>query len=218
MSNVTDLAPVTADAINALAAFADDAASGTVNYLKFSKGDFVYGPEEATIDPEERFAVDISSLKRGFICWGDGAVLGEEMKPVTQGAVNEDSLEDYSDQGGEWRDQTSIEFTSMEDGQVFLFKTSSYGGRKAIAEVVSKFAQRAKRGETSVVPVITMLAGSYKHKSYGKVHVPVFEVVDWLQPGQSDHSNDPVQGEIVEDDDIPFDRPAPAKRAHRRAS
>ena len=215
MSGLNELAVVSTDALAAFDAFVDDAGAANVQYLKFVKGEFVHGAEEMSIDPEEQFAVDVMSLRHGFICWGDGAVLGEEMKRVVDGRVDEDGLEDYTDQGGEWRDQTSIEFTSLDDGAVYQFKTSSFGGRKAVAQVVSAVSQRRKKGESAGVPVITMGGDSYRHQKYGKVFVPVFSVVDWLAPGQSDHSNDPVEGEIVDEDDIPFDRPAPRQRSRR---
>jgi hypothetical protein len=34
------------------------------------------------------------------------------------------------------------------------------------------------------VPVIEIGASTYPHKDYGKVHVPVFKIVDWVEQAE----------------------------------
>ena len=198
--------------------FVAESGRGHVQYLKFNKGEFLFGLEENIVEPDERFAVNMHTLAKGFICWADGQVLGEEMVPVVSGrSLRKSDLEDFTDECGEWREQSSVEFTSLATGDVLLFKTSSHGGRNALATLAKAFSDRMKSGEATVVPVIEMHADSYRHKSYGKVHVPVFEIVDWLAPagaggdgdgdgdsggGGGDHDdNRGAKGNVIDADD-----------------
>ncbi len=173
----------------------------------------------------------MGSLSRGFICWGDGEPLGEEMAPVWETSkIRRADLKNFSNEGGEWVEQASIEFTSLETDEVLVFKTSSHGGRKGLGALAKAFSDRMKSGEDTVVPVVCMLSESYKHKSYGKVHVPSFEIVDWLTPaGDAASAPDteptadtqPTTGRVINaDDEDPFEEKSKAtkKRRGRRMS
>ena len=200
---------------SALAAFDDFAAtSGTasVQYLKFTKaGEFLYGQEENVVEDDEQFAADMQSLSQGFICWKEGQCAGETMAPVVSGrTIKKADLEDYGPYEGNdgWKEQSTIEFTSLETGEKLLFKTSSRGGLGALSALAKEFSARVRSGTRKIVPVIVMKTSHYKHAKYGKIYTPKFEVIDWLlPPGAEDDGA--VEGEV-----IPAD---PPKRRKARA-
>jgi len=200
---------------NALAnfnSFVEEEYSGAAfaQYLKFTKlGEFIFGMEEEHVGPDEEFAVNMATLAKGYICWKDGRPAGEEMKPVTEGVVLKGSLPDY---GEPWKEQVSIEFESLEDGIRMLFKTSTSGGRKAIASLAKAFADRMKTGAIDVVPVVKMTPSSYKHKEFGKVFVPTFPVAAWLTPAGVDEASGALDDEVFEAEVIEEVKAAPSKR------
>lgn len=207
MSN--NVIPFSTDALASIEQFATDAGGADVMYLKFTRtGDFVYGVEENVVEDDEQFAVNMASLQRGYICWMEGQVAGEEMRHVTSGqSVRLHDLPEIQGSDG-WREQVSVEMTNLETGDRLLFKSSSKGGLGAIAHLAREFADNAKRGADKIVPVVTCETSSYKHSSYGKIFVPKFPVVDWLAPADVDAQ---IAGE-----DPPFEEVEPEPKPTRR--
>lgn len=162
------------------------ASSGGVNYMKFNKGGrFVHGTDEEEFTEDQRFAVDLSKLARGFICWKDGAVAGEAMaKVMGEQAINSADLPDYGPfEGGDgWKPQIKMELTDIASNDVYEFKSSSRGGVSAIDKLGKEFAAQVRSGSKDIVPVVTLRSGSYKHKnkSIGTIYTPHFDVVEWV--------------------------------------
>jgi len=169
--------------------FALGADSSLVQFLKFAKtGQFVYGQEEAVVDEDDRFIASMDTLSKGFICWKDGKPMGEEMARLTSNfSINKSELEDfspYTKPGDGWKDQTSLEFINVETEETLLFKASSHGGQKALGALTKEVIDRVKRGETNLIPVVAMVPGSYKHKDFGKIYFPKFEVQKWVSSAE----------------------------------
>ncbi|MEO5342197.1 MAG: hypothetical protein H7842_02465 [Gammaproteobacteria bacterium SHHR-1] len=195
---MSNLVAFTSSDLANLDSFAQEASSSKT-YLKFSKGEWMAGMEQAVIEDDEQFAVNMMELRKGFICWKDGAVAGEEMRPMIGSTpVRKAELEEIEDSDG-WQEQTSVVLRSLDTGEEFEFKTSSHGGRSALAALVKEFTDRARRGESDVVPVVCLKTDSYKHKAYGKIYKPLFEIQTWLGA-----SAEVVEREPGSDDDIPF--------------
>lgn len=210
-----------AGALAAYEEYASSAQPQNVQYLKFAKGEFLYGMEENSVEPDERFVANMESVKRGFICWGNKQVLGEEMAPVSSGhRITKASLPDHSDQDGEWAEQTSIEFTALEDNELMLFKTSSFGGRASVGALTKAFIDRIKSGEKACVPVVEMHSSYYKHKEYGRVYTPEFKIVDWLLPAgvEADEEDDDVPFDGAVEGEIVSEAPVRKKKSTRRAA
>jgi hypothetical protein len=53
--------------------------------LKMDKtGHWCFGSDQTEIETDSTWAVNPYSFVHGFIAWGDGAVLGEKLVPITQ--------------------------------------------------------------------------------------------------------------------------------------
>ena len=59
---------------------------------------------------------------------------------------------------------------------MYVWTASSAGARGAIGDLAKKFAKKR------VNPIVKLSTGSYKHAQYGKVQVPVLEIVGWEAP------------------------------------
>ena len=166
--------------------FADETSNLQKEFMKFTKqGQFIHGIDEQVIESDEEFAFNMSTLARGFICWKSNEVIDEQMSLVSApGKVEKDSLTDHgpydSDMDG-WRDQAQVDLRSLDNGVEMLFKTSSRGGLNAISAVSKEFAGKLKLEPKELpVPIITLEAGFYKHKEFGKIFFPKFNIQRWV--------------------------------------
>jgi hypothetical protein len=172
---------------------------GAVGYMKFSKGDWSFGKDETPLDLEGLYLLHPSSLMHGWICWRNGSLFHEVLLPFTQQLPLESSLKeapepapDSDDQPG-YQHQMAFQVVAIEGkqaGQQFTFKTGTVGGRGAVDRVVEVLMARmddveALGGAGGIYPVLEFGVDSYKHKTRGKIFVPVITVVGWStnEPG-----------------------------------
>lgn len=170
-----------AGALRALGAARRNA--GDKAFMKFAKGDgWVFGAEKIEVDENELWAVNPNTFMIGVIGWEDGEVVDEEMYPITAGKrVNHDELEPIKKgEGNGWSDQISVELKHMGDGTEVIFKTSSNGGLKAMSLLADGCGDRMEANPDTPVPVCRLTSTSYRHKKYGKIHEPVFEIDHWV--------------------------------------
>ena len=148
-----------------------------------------------------------SSISEGYAAWGKGELLGEEMAPMAGVPVLATSLPDV---GTKWTKQIAFVLKCLngEDaGTQVLYKTTSKGGLKAFNKLLSELIEQIEKDGTHIVPVITLEMDSYKHKEYGKIYTPIFNVKDWLDfDGLKDADEE-------DDDDAPEAAAEPAPEA-----
>ena len=149
-------------------------------YLKMDKGGhWIYGADEIDVEERSVWAINPISLTTGFIAWGDGELLAEEMRPASEAPVTRAELEDV---GAAWKPQVGFQMacTDGEDqGVQVIFKSSSKGGQKAFKGILDAIIKKADEGTADVVPLVELDNDSYKHKEYGKIYTPVFKIVGW---------------------------------------
>lgn len=66
-----------------------------------------------------------------------------------------------------------------EKGDVLLFVSSSFGGKRAVADVCRAYALRTKRTGTSEQPIVVLKEAIMPTKRFGDVPRPFFEIVGW---------------------------------------
>lgn len=150
-------------------------------FLRMEKsGDWVYGIEQDAVPDNAEFAVNPGGFSHGYICWGEGVKLGEVSVPVT------DPIPDTGPVPGGgrgWEFQLGIHIKgtngTLKDTDM-IYRVSSVGGKRAIAGLASLVSEKLIANDAKMVPVITLGSDSYKHKEFGKIFVPVFEVTKWM--------------------------------------
>jgi hypothetical protein len=167
----------------------DMGASSGALFMKFdgNKGEYSFGKDQEELELGTRLAMNHRELKRGWICWKDGEVQGEVMVRIMDGPPpSKSSLEDhgpYDDDKDGWREQSSVQFRDIESGEEFLFKTSSKGGRIAVANLVRDFGKEFAKhpNELAIVELqnVSFDAKDEKGKKLGKKYAPVFKVAAW---------------------------------------
>lgn len=91
-------------------------------------------------------------------------------------------------------------------GEVRIFVGSSFGGRRAVADLCAAFGRRARTNPGSGQPVIKLDTTMMPTKRFGEVPRPLFVITGW--DGESEQAPVQVDVEALKkaefDDEIPF--------------
>ena len=186
MSNITAFAKAGLPAVSSLSTAlrnieVDVGPAGTA-ILKMDKtGHWVFGADQTEAEAESKWAVNPFSFVHGFIAWGDGEVLGENMVPVSQPLPELDGAPPAAKKGWETQVGMSLKCISGEDkGMEARFTTTSVGGKRSVQALAVALADQVDKDQSKPVPIVRLKKEHYQHKSYGRIFTPVFEVVDWV--------------------------------------
>lgn len=173
--------------------------------LKMDKrGDWVYGANQTEVEADTLWAVNPASFVHGYIAWGDAVVLGEVMVPVTEPLPQLGEAPAGAEKGWQVQVGMGLKCVSGPDKDMEVrFTVTSVGGKKAVQQLGISIAQQIEADQTKPVPVVKLKTDSYKHKMYGKIFTPVFEIVEWV-------GMDGKSAEVA--DEASTDEAAPARR------
>ena len=194
---------------SALRSVAADVGAGGMVILKMDKtGYWVFGADQTEVEDDSIWAVNPFSFVHGYICWGEGEVLGEKMVSVQEPLPELEPAPTAAKRGWEMQVGMTLACTSGEDeGMQARYSATSVGGKKAVQALAVAIAEQVDKDQTKPVPMVRLKKEHYQHKSYGRIYTPVFEVVKWVgldaQPAEADIED------AVEDE-------APAEEAPRR--
>jgi hypothetical protein len=68
---------------------------------------------------------------------------------------------------------------TFEDGTLFEFETSTFGGRKAVDSMLGELFLRAREGTPFLFPRVRLESNSYDHAQYGLVYEPLLSIAGW---------------------------------------
>jgi hypothetical protein len=191
-----NLLPTVSEAEAIHAAAAEDV--GFAKMLKFKKGEYFI--DEIKVPLGTEFLVHVTGWTKCWIKFIDDKVVDRKHYRVALGQrpVDRNDLDELELAGTDedcWSLQSIVPFEDMERGEVFIFTTSSFGGKRAVAELCDAYAKRRKRGQNGQ-PVVKLATATMPTKSFGPVPRPRFEIVRW-----DDAAEFPVLAEEVAKDD-----------------
>lgn len=208
------------------------AIGGEYQYLKMDKGDgaWVYGQDETEVEADSLWAVNPLSLMQGWVAWdtnGGGAPVQEFMVPINRPLPPESSLPPLGlgtpdKRTGvapqlKYQQQRSVQLVciSGEDkGTTVEYKQSSVGAMKLFSKLANDlFAQVQKSSD--IVAVIKMTSDRYKHKQYGWIYNPVFELVEWRA---MDNTAPAGEADDTPEQEPEQEQPAPRQRTRTAAA
>jgi len=147
-------------------------------FLKMDKtGAWIFGVEEEEVNDTEQFMVNPEGFQHGYVAWGDSEKLGEVIAPVTEQLADTGPVP-----GGAkgWEFQLGAHFKQTDGDLDLVYRSSSVGGKRAIAGLASEVSEKLLAGDPKCVAVVTLSSDSYKHKQYGKIYTPVITVFKWI--------------------------------------
>lgn len=173
--------------------------------LKMDKqAKWVYGANQTEVEAETLWAVNPASFVHGYIAWGDAVVLGEVMVPLTEPLPVTPDAPAGAEKGWQIQVGMGLKCISGPDKDMEVrFTITSVGGKKAVQQLGVAIAQQIEADQTKPVPVVKLKTDSYKHKMWGKIFTPVFDIVEWV--GMDGKSTTPAEA-------APEAEAAPARR------
>jgi len=171
--------------------YGQEAAAGGGNYLKFSKGDYLLGQAEEEVKEGTRAAANMAEFTIGWVKWKDKrpverrmGLLAQGYKPEPRNALGDlDETQWDTDKDGKpqdpWQMTNELPLVTLDGEEQMTFSTSSRGGIGALGLLCKEYGKEYRLREGKV-PVIELAVDSYKHTDYGKVYVPKFPIVDWI--------------------------------------
>jgi hypothetical protein len=168
--------------------------AGSIQFLKFSKGDWLLGREEQTFENNQFDAIiNVPKMVIGYQCWKDKNVVDEAFASLGQPPVDRDTLTDhgpYSQQGDGWQESCKFQLFILPQGKIVQpiyseFSTSSNGGLGAVRKFNEQYIQGIRAGNFKKLPVVRFSVDSYNHKTYGKIKTPKFEIVRWAEAAEA---------------------------------
>ena len=189
--------------------------------LKFVKGGWLDGDD--VLKNGTQFVAHIDQLVRGYVKFVDGKVVeprhigkvADNYKPPSREELGDTDPKGWGkDADGKPRDpwvlQWFLPLIGVESGELITYVTSSKGGIDAVCDLCRIYGHKQRDG---LLPIVALRTGSYKHKLYGKVATPDFQVVGWDDSAPKMAADVPVQSAISTDrsavdadmnDEIPF--------------
>ena len=140
--------------------------------LRFKKGEFFIGDDEVEVG-HEYIAYPFDAM-RGFVQWKDDTVVEQRLGRIRDAFILErEDLPENED----WKPQYVLPLEDPETGEFVAFVSGSFGGKKAIHNLINTTARTVKAGRSEATPLIRLAVGSFTSKEYGKIACPSFEIV-----------------------------------------
>jgi hypothetical protein len=189
---------------------AAQADAGFEKILKFKKGEYFITDEPVALGTKR--LAHTTAWTKCWIKFIDGEVAERKMYRVALGEkppVREDLDERNEDEWPEgldgapadpWVYQYLLPLEDIETGEVVIFVTSSYGGKRAVADLCDAYAKRAKKAPNCGQPIIKLAKTDMPTKKFGKVPRPLFEIIGWDAEKTGDIDSEIVPPATSEDD------------------
>jgi hypothetical protein len=211
----TAVAPVGPDPFAAYGA----AATRHGKLLKFTRGDFLAGQNNELVPLGTKMIANMEEATVGWQRWENNRPTTQHMgriadhyKPPARRDLGDldEGLWERDDEGkprNPWQYTSQVPMCQLEDGEQYLFTTSSDGGNKAIGALCADYAKR-RGNHPNHHPIITLGWGDYPHsiKSRGRIKFPVFQIVGWTPTQEETSEGNGSAGDVSSDPDgdMPF--------------
>jgi hypothetical protein len=145
-------------------------------------GQYVWGQTSEPLQEGSHWAINLATLERGWVCWGDGELLGQVMQSVQVARPPRPPSID----GVAFEEQYSFEMTCIDGddaGTEVLYKNNSLGFKKAFDQLISDVRARYATDPAFYWPIVELDKSSYPHKKYGQIFEPILTIVGWANAG-----------------------------------
>jgi hypothetical protein len=163
--------------------------------LKFSKGDWLAGPDSEEIAGGTELVAAVPGTAHGWVRWEDNRPVEHHMGLLIEGFVPpERSTLGYNDKtlweidgGGKprdpWQKTIYLPMASVDAATVYTFSTGTDGGRRHVIGPLCKEYGSHIRQHPDELPIVKLGQDSYLHsdRSIGRVKYPEMPVVRYVK-------------------------------------
>jgi hypothetical protein len=163
--------------------------------LKFSKGDWLAGPDGEEIAAGTELVAVVPGTLDGWVRWEDNRPVEQIMGLLVEGFVppvrstlgHDDKSVWEIDAAGKprdpWQPTIYMPMSSLNAEKVFTFTTSSDGGRRhAVGPLCKEYGGRIRQ-HPDELPIVKLHQGSYLHsdRSIGRIKYPELPASRWVK-------------------------------------
>jgi hypothetical protein len=163
--------------------------------MKFSKGDWLAGPDGEEINDETELVAVVPGTVHGWVRWEDMRPAEQVMGLLIEGFVpperstlgHNDKSAWETDAAGKprdpWQPTVYMPMVSIDGEAVFTFTTSSDGGRRhAIGPLCKEYGGHIRQ-HPDELPIVKLHQDSYAHsdRSIGRVKYPELPIIRWTK-------------------------------------
>jgi hypothetical protein len=160
--------------------------------LRFKKGKYFIGDNEVEVGHE--YVPYPFDAMRGFVQWKNDTVVDQRLGHIRDGfGLEREDLPADED----WKPQYVLPLEDAETGEFVAFVSGSFGGQKAMNNLINATARAVKGGRGEATPLIRLAVGSFTSKEYGEIPCPIFEIVKHEEVK-------PISIKEEKSDEIPF--------------
>jgi hypothetical protein len=83
-----------------------------------------------------------------------------------------------------WQLTFFLPLTDPNNGELFVYSTTSRGGKDALANLQDSYADNREHHpkEAHRLPLICLSSDHYQHPDFGRVETPALDIVRWVEP------------------------------------
>jgi hypothetical protein len=154
------------------------------NLLLFKKGFWTSGKDAIDMNDQQLVAL-VDDTMFGWTKWEDkrpvdyaiGRV-ADGFKPPKRAKLGDHDQSLWSFDKDPW--QFGFYLPQADDaGQLFVYSTSSRGGKEAIANLLEAYGDFCEQEGKNKFPLVGLSSDHYGHPEFGRVEVPIFEILAW---------------------------------------
>lgn len=163
--------------------------------VKFEKGDWLLGQEKEDVPGGTLVAVNMGGIEWGWVRWDNGKPTDRRMGAINAGyrpegrqtlGDNEPSMWARDDDGkprDPWQQMIEIPVRELAgERRELLLSGGSRGWEGCCKALFASYGEGLKQGKAALTPIVKLGGSHYDHKKYGRVKVPILELVEWRDP------------------------------------
>jgi hypothetical protein len=156
-----------------------------LSMLQFKRdggGVWAFGQKRTIVEEGSSWAVNPTSFRWGFICFNNDNKPTERLVPVSQPKPD---VTELPDTGFKWHEQWAVNVKCIDGtdaGTEVVYKPTTVGGIEAVKELINTIRGRLNAGQHGgkVSPIVHLEKDFYQDKEWGRVWIPVLDIVDWM--------------------------------------
>ena len=162
--------------------------AGFDRMLKFNKGDYT-DSDSQPVSIGTEFIAHVSSVAKNWIKFRDGTVKDRKLFRPGQIVPLREDLDDRNEDTWEngldgrprdpWVLQSLLPLEAAKDGEIYVFVTSSFGGKRAVGDLCKAWGRRYARDPNPPMPIIKLAVADMPTKKFGKVKRPEFKIIGY---------------------------------------
>jgi hypothetical protein len=159
-------------------------------YLNFTRGAWSAGKDKVDMTTREVVA-HVNDSAFGHVKWEnkqmvdfDLGFVRDRFRPKLRSTLGDTDPRSWPGGKDPWVFNFLLPVSDPKTAQLYLYSTSSKGGRDALANLQDAYAdhQELHPAQADKLPMICLSSSWYPHPEFGRVTTPCLDIIGWVDP------------------------------------